>query len=311
MDKTVLMKNIKDYMISTWDMDLVGVAPVSAFDNEPDGYRPADILSCAKSVIVYGKRLLNGAVQAQYRRFEDGNERARSIYSTFGLELLPNWSMLFATFYLANYLETTYGATTQPLANGPEQNGYPYNTDLPLFAGPYKGGLPFNVDHAAVAAGLGQLSFSNFVVTKEFGPRIQFGCILTDLELEYDSPDTGKRICDPSVCHVCSDVCPMNALPDKTKTVEIAGIPYEVSDHKVNACTVAALGLRNEFSGVQKRGDLVAGNDPTDEDIAEAIKKYEISGNNLDHYPKSYCNKCQIYCPLGNRKEIFKEVSNY
>jgi len=310
MNKKVLTETIKNYLYSEWDMDLVGACPVSALSAEPEGYRPTDILPCAKTVLVYGRRLLDGGVQAAYRRLEDGNEIAKCIYSTYGLELVPNWTMLFTTFYLANYLENTFGATTQPLANGPEQGGVPKNTDLPLFAGPYKGGNPFNVDHAAVAAGLGQLAWNNFVVTKEFGPRVQFGCLLTDLELEYDQPDTGDRLCDPKTCHVCSDVCPMNALTafgGASKTVEIAGYKNEVSDHKINACTVAALGMRDEFSGMRKVGNLVESNDPTDEDIAQAMKKYPHSDNNLDHYPKSYCNKCQIYCPLGNRKEHFTD----
>ena len=182
-----------------------------------------------------------------------------------------------------------------------------YRVQFNSALGPYKGGLPFNVEHAAVAAGLAQPSFSNFVVTKEFGPRIQFGCILTDLELEYDHPDSGPRLCDPESCHICADVCPVNALPDKLKTVRNAGRSYEMSDHKVNACTVAALGMRNEFAGKVKRGDLVTTDDPSDTDIAEAMKNYAISNTNLDHYPKSFCNRCQIYCPLGNRKSIFKD----
>ena len=100
----------------------------------------------------------------------------------------------------------------------------------------------------------------------------------------------------------------MNALPDRFRELRIAGKTYEVSDHKVNACTVAALGMRNEFAGKVKRGDLVTTDDPSDEDIAEAMKNYAISNTNLDHYPKSYCKRCQIDCPLGNREKLFKDT---
>ncbi|MCQ2553098.1 MAG: hypothetical protein MJ150_02210, partial [Clostridia bacterium] len=103
-----------------------------------------------------------------------------------------------------------------------------------------------------------------------------------------------------------------SALPAKEtgkKTVwTINGKDYEVAAHNVNACTVAALGMRNEFAGIEKRGDLVEGKNPTDEDIAKAMKAYKTSDTNLDHYPKNYCNKCQIYCPIGNRDKIFKET---
>ncbi len=101
----------------------------------------------------------------------------------------------------------------------------------------------------------------------------------------------------------------MHALPDRAsgeKSVwRIAGEDYEVAKHRVNACTVAALGLRDEFAGIRKRGDLVEGEDPTDEDIADAMKRFPISNCNLDHYPKCNCNRCQIYCPLGGWQAAF------
>ena len=309
MDKTLVTRQIKNYLFSEWGMDLVGICPASALDEEPEGFRPVDILKCAKSVIVFGRRLLNGAVQAQFRRLEDGMKYAESIYSTYGLELVPNWTMAISTFYLSDFIENTFGGTTQPLGCGPEMGTLPKNTPLPMFAGPNKDGLVMNIAHAAIAAGIAQPGWNNFPITKEYGPRVQFGCLLTDLELLYDKPDDGPRLCDPDTCHICSDKCPMHALPSKEsgeKTVwNIAGKKYDVAKHNVNACTVAALGMRNEFAGIKKRGDLVAGMNPSDADIALAMKNYEISNCNLDHYPKCFCNICQIYCPVGNWEKIF------
>lgn len=312
MDKILVTRQIKNYLISDHGMDLVGICPASALDNEPEGYRPTDILSCAKSVIVFGRRLLNGAVQAQFRRLEDGMEYAESIYSTYGLELVPNWTMALSTFYLADFIENMFGGATQPMGCGPEMATLPKNTPLPMFSGPNKDGLIMNIAHAAIAAGIAQAGWNNFPITREYGPRVQFGCLLTNLELVYDSPDDGERLCDPEKCHICSDVCPMHALPPKDsgqkQVWNIDGKEYEVAKHNVNACTVAALGMRNEFAGIRKRGDLVEGTDPSDEDIANAMKNYEISNSNLDHYPKCFCNKCQIYCPVGNWKEIFHDT---
>ena len=312
MDKQIITRKIKNFLIAERGMDLVGICPASALEAEPEGYRPTDILFCCKSVIVFGRRLLNGAVQAQFRRLEDGMAFAESIYSTYGLELIPNWTMALSTFYLSDYLENTFGAATQPMGCGPEQGTLPKNTPLPMFAGPNKDGLIMNIAHAAIAAGLAQPGWNNFPITKQYGPRVQFGCLLTDLELEYDSPDDGPRLCDPEKCHVCSELCPMHALPDKasgeSSTWSIGGREYEVAKHKVNACTVAALGMRNEFAGIRKRGDLVESEDPTDEEIAEAMKRYEISNCNLDHYPKCYCNRCQIYCPVGNWQATFGDT---
>lgn len=312
MDKLVVTREIKNFLISQQGMDLVGICPASALSAEPEGYRPNDILTCAKSVIVFGRRLLNGAVQAQFRRLEDKTQTAESLYSTYGLELVPNWTMVFSTFYLSDFIENNFGGATQPLGCGPEQGTLPKNTPKPMFAGPNKEGLCFNIAHAAVAAGIAQPSWSNFPVTKEYGPRVQFGCLLTDLELVYDEPDNGPRLCDPEKCKICSTKCPMDALPAKEsgkKTVwTIAGKDYEVAEHNVNACTVAALGMRDEFAGIKKRGNLVEGMNPTDDEIAEAMKKYPHSNCNLDHFPKNFCNACQVYCPIGNWNEIFKET---
>lgn len=312
MDKVMVTRQIKNYLFSDRGMDLVGICPASALDSEPEGYRPTDILLNAKSVIVFGRRLLNGAVQAQFRRLEDGMEYAESIYSTYGLELVPNWTMGLSTFYLADFIENMFGGVTQPLGCGPEMGTLPKNTRKPMFSGPNKDGLVMNIAHAAIAAGIAQPGWNNFPVTKQYGPRVQFGCLLTDLELLYDKPDDGPRLCDPEKCHICSDVCPMEALPPKKSgecTVwDIAGNQYEVGQHKVNACTVAALGMRNEYAGIRKRGDLVDSKDPTDEEIERAMAAYEISNCNLDHYPKCYCNKCQIYCPLGNWEEVFRDT---
>ena len=312
MDKSIVTQQIKNFLMSERGMDLVGICPASALDGEPEGYRPTDILFCCKSVIVFGRRLLNGAVQAQMRRLEDGMQYAESIYSTYGLELVPNWTMGLSTFYLADFIENMFGGTTQPMGCGPEMATLPKNTKKPMFAGPNKDGLIMNIAHAAIAAGIAQPSWSNFPVTKQYGPRVQFGCLLTDLELDYDAPDDGERLCDPEKCHICSEVCPMHALPDassgKHSEWKIAGKTYEVAEHNVNACTVAALGMRNEFAGIKKRGDLVESDAPTDAEIEDAMAKYEISAFNLDHYPKCFCNKCQIYCPVGNWKETFRDT---
>ncbi len=313
LDKIAITRLIRDYLMKEAGMDLVGFCPASALSEEPEGYRPNDILKCAKSVIVFGRRLLNGAVQAQMRRLEDGEKAkyAESIYSTYGLELVPNWTMGLSTFYLADYIENMLGGTTQPLGCGPEMGTLPKNTPTPMFTGPNKDGLCMNIAHAAIAAGIAQPSWSNFPVTKEFGPRVQFGCLLTDLELVYTEPDDGPRLCNPETCHVCSDKCPMHALPAKDSGEKtqwrIAGRSYEVSKHDVNACYVATLGLRDEFAGIQKRGNLVSTMTPKHEDIVEAMKNFSISNSNLDHFPKCFCNACQIYCPLGNWDKIFGE----
>lgn len=62
---------------------------------------------------------------------------------------------------------------------------------------------------AAVLAGLGTLGLNNVVVSKEYGPRIRFGAVFTDLELEPDHP-LNDYYC--SSCTICWGACPTGAL---------------------------------------------------------------------------------------------------
>lgn len=65
----------------------------------------------------------------------------------------------------------------------------------------------------AIKAGLGEYGRNQMVITREFGPRVRFSKIYTDLPVEHDA---AKRIgvrefCD--ICTRCADACPPKALP--------------------------------------------------------------------------------------------------
>ena len=65
----------------------------------------------------------------------------------------------------------------------------------------------------AIKAGLGQYGRNQMVITKEFGPRIRFSKVFTDLPLAHDAPiDFGvTEFCN--ICQRCADACPPKALP--------------------------------------------------------------------------------------------------
>lgn len=306
-----LTRELKKYILSR-DMDLVGIAPANAMEKEEKFHTPEEILPGAKSVVVFGRRLSDGAVEQQMRKFEDDNVVAQSAYAAYASDLAPNFLLLFDTFNISQYIERTFGYTAVPLPCGPMQNGEPVSTPMPHFAGPYKAGLPFHIDKAAMAAGLGEFGWSNRILTPEFGPRVQFGAIITSMELEYDAPYQGEKLCDPEKCGICSKVCPTHAIPScgegKRKTIAVKGKSVEVADFKMNSCIVAACALRSEFAGRMPTADLVDSYDPTEEELVEAFAKKPIANLSLDHYPKYFCDKCLIYCPVGKWKERFKDT---
>ncbi|TMM55110.1 reductive dehalogenase [Sulfitobacter sabulilitoris] len=76
----------------------------------------------------------------------------------------------------------------------------------------------------AVQAGLGEYARNQLVITPEFGPRLRFSKVFTDLPLAHDSPrPRGVRaFCD--ICTKCADACPVKALPHGPPAVS-AGAP--------------------------------------------------------------------------------------
>lgn len=65
----------------------------------------------------------------------------------------------------------------------------------------------------ALKAGLGEYARNQMVITPEFGPRLRFSKIFTNLPVSHDAPKPlGVRaFCD--ICTKCADACPVKALP--------------------------------------------------------------------------------------------------
>jgi epoxyqueuosine reductase len=69
--------------------------------------------------------------------------------------------------------------------------------------------------HAALAAGLGTFGRNNLILHPDFGSRVLFTIVLTDLALPGDPPLT-DRLCDD--CNECVESCPGGALDVEGKT---------------------------------------------------------------------------------------------
>jgi ferredoxin len=91
----------------------------------------------------------------------------------------------------------------------------------------------------ALKAGLGEYARNQLVITPEFGPRVRFSKIFTNLPLTHDQPrPIGVRaVCDR--CTRCADACPVKALP--------FGPP---SDRAVNRSTIK--GVRKWSADAEK-----------------------------------------------------------
>ena len=79
----------------------------------------------------------------------------------------------------------------------------------------------------ATKAGLGEYARNQMVVTPQFGPRLRFSKIFTDMPLAHDIPrPLGVRaFCD--ICTKCADACPVKALsygPPRTSGSNVSAI---------------------------------------------------------------------------------------
>jgi len=71
----------------------------------------------------------------------------------------------------------------------------------------------------AVDAGLGETGRLGYLMTKDFGPRVRLGAVMTDLPLRADRPiDIGvEDFC--KICKKCAHCCPSNSIPLDDKQV--------------------------------------------------------------------------------------------
>ncbi len=73
----------------------------------------------------------------------------------------------------------------------------------------------------AIKAGLGEYGRHGMLITRDFGPRVRIGKVLTDLPLAHDRPRPFgvKAFCE--VCRRCSDACPPKAIANAAPSDEM------------------------------------------------------------------------------------------
>lgn len=65
----------------------------------------------------------------------------------------------------------------------------------------------------AIKAGLGEYARNQLVITPEFGPRLRFSKVFTNLPLAHDAPRQLGVAAFCAICTKCADACPVKALP--------------------------------------------------------------------------------------------------
>lgn len=76
----------------------------------------------------------------------------------------------------------------------------------------------------AIKAGLGEYARNQLVITPEYGPRLRFSKIFTNIPLAHDvaRPMGVRAFCD--ICTKCADACPVKALPYGPPTTDTSNV---------------------------------------------------------------------------------------
>jgi len=296
-------------------VDLVGIASVDRFADAPEGKRPTDLLPNAKSVIVFGIRILDGVMETLIKAYETQDKSIQGLFGTWGCTSIPSFHLGNVSMTLSKFIEQKYDAVAVPTSSGAFMNK-----------------SAFSQRRAAVAAGLAEMGWMGKALTPEFGPRVVWGSIITDLELEADPMYSGEKLCDPEKCgYACANVCVVNAIPkDKNEAgkFDVAGKPQTIGDIDYNRCKCACLAIVAAINpqlkvaahsdgftsncNVRKieYGRVDVNKRMSDEEFQHLFETTpcESAGQALQAFPNWRCSVCLGYCPVGNGDEKFKNV---
>jgi epoxyqueuosine reductase len=173
--------------------DLCGIAPVDRFNSAPDGFRPNDIYSKAKSVIAYAKRL---PIEVLYAESPIPYTHVNSLIA-FEVDRL---SLAFSLHLQDMGITNVMIPSDDPYESWNQEQQH--------------GQAILSMRHAGVFAGLGKLGKNNLLINEKYGNMVQLGAILTDCELAYD--EIAEYDVCPDGCFLCIKSCPQNALNGNT-----------------------------------------------------------------------------------------------
>ena len=177
--------------------DLAGFASTDRLDAKlPPADRPGTISNTLKTLVVVGKHIANGvsgALDWRQKQFSCG--QLAQVIETAGRDLgywLERNGAMAATLpaLFVDFTTEMSAAGNTPAGQGSRL-----------------------LRAAAVEAGLGTWGLNHAVLTPQFGPRVYFGGLLTNLALEYDAPLAQELCLGLEGCGRCAAICPEKAIP--------------------------------------------------------------------------------------------------
>lgn len=189
--RTGIKKKIKNYA-EEMGVDDTGFASVQNYKS-PNSVPIKELFPEAKTIIVLAFQQI------------DNCESENDQFASVGIRLVTDFSHS-CTYKLARFIKKEFKAHVMAVPGAG-----PVNIDK-------KTGLPsgyVSLRHAALAAGLGNFGRNNLIIHPEMGSKVVFTAIVTDLDIEPDTP-IKEDICIN--CDICVNQCPVNAPDEENKT---------------------------------------------------------------------------------------------
>ncbi len=239
-------KEVKKYALAC-GADVVGIANIERFEGAPLQCDPRQIMPEAKSMVVVGFRIFRGLL----RGIEEGT--LFSNYSAMGYAGINHVQMPMMLWQFGKMFEDEgYEALPFP-------NDFPWNSistatgeqkenwSRPVAPGKPAPDVFIHMRIAAYCAGLGEIGWSKVFLNPIYGPRVRYGALLTEAELEPDPLVEPGTICDR--CMSCVRECSGQAISaTESVKVNIAGKTIEWGKLDEYKCSLAFQGGRHDVA---------------------------------------------------------------
>jgi len=247
-------------------------------------YNTGDYMKDAKNVIVIGMSYPEAAATRA------GREPAESVGPFIFSQSMVQTELAFVGIEVVKELKRNgYKALiTRDLIGMGSLIGSPRG----LYVSPFDGAIE------AVAAGLGELTYSGTLKTEKYGINQRVICIVTDAPLEADSVKANNIQKTCADCKKCITACPMNALKaDEMASLVIDGKKFDYIPLDTNACQWASRYVLTNRDGCDRLGatlDIMPKGKITAEQLEEGLRQRDpiIKGR------PGNAEQCIIECPL-------------
>ncbi|NUQ35252.1 MAG: hypothetical protein HUU29_09960 [Planctomycetaceae bacterium] len=268
--------NLKDELIAQakkLGADEVRIVNIEAYEKfVPTNAKPSYLAQGMKSIVVFYKHLLTGAAIMRDVTTQAGNSH---LALDFGEEY---------SFYLGEWLEDK-GYVAVPLS--------PEYADLDIK--PTGAGL-LDLKWTAEFCGLGHVGLNLNFLSAEYGSRVYIVALLTDAELEPDTP-LEKALCPGMSCGRCAVVCPPKAIPLEAK-LEQTVTDYRNLDQKLCSTSAMRISVRSLFNIVFKLKSAKKALD-VDQILDNPYWRDYWIATNSKRGAFAACFECMYVCPVG------------